>query len=209
MSSVRILGLDGGFACMGYGVIELSQASEKILDLGVIQTEKSDKKRAVRASDDNLRRARELAEHLELLMARYDIRAVACESMSFPRSASVAQKLGIAWGVVATVVHLRRLPVVQASPQEVKKKLCGKRDASKEDVQHALALRFEDAFVERTRVMNKGVREHPADALAAVVACLDSDVIRAMRIPRDQEHAPCREPSSETGRDDMRIGADH
>ena len=180
-NSAFLLGLDPGFANMGWSVIELASWGEKLVDAGVLRTEKSDKKRSVLASDDNLRRGREVAEALVAVMDRFHISAICAESMSFPRSASAAAKMAMCWGSIATLSFERKLPVVQASPQEIKKTLCGKKDASKEEVEAAVKLRYGD-FDKYLADLAKSYREHAYDSAGAVITALEkSEVIRAVR----------------------------
>lgn len=72
------------------------------------------------------------------------------------------------------------LPIVQATPQEVKRATTGARDASKDDVRAALERRYGPlaAFL---GALPDGEHEHPVDALAATVACLDSEPLRMAR----------------------------
>ncbi len=180
-SSAFLLGLDPGFANMGWAVIEIASWGEKLIETGVLRTEKSDKKRQVLASDDNLRRGREVAETLMGVLKRHHISAICAESMSFPRNAGAAAKMAMCWGVVATLSAQSNLPVVQASPQEIKKCLCGKKDASKEEVEEAVKRRYgqTDAMLADVAA---SYREHAYDAMAAVVTALErSEVIRAVR----------------------------
>lgn len=175
-------GYDPGLAHFGYASVALHAQGEEVLDLGVMKSEKSDAKRNMLASDDNVRRARELSEGIGKTMI-LGVRAVCAESMSFPRGSSAAAKLSLSWGVLVTHVHLRGLPLLQASPQEVKKKVAGKKDASKIEVQEMLVERYGVeilAILDRKKIP-KGQREHPCDALAAIVACLDSELVRLLR----------------------------
>jgi Holliday junction resolvasome RuvABC endonuclease subunit len=197
---VNILGIDPGFASVGYAVVSfepdhnyvgvMRSGGTQVPVMGTIRTEKSDKKRSVKASDDNLRRGREIHSALSFLMGPkpdthpaipfkfggepLNIQAVCVESMSFPRSASTAQKIGITWGIISAVSGWFDVPIVQASPQEIKKQVCGAKNASKENVQETLAGRFDIDLV----LFPKTLREHPFDALGAVIACQDSEVIR-------------------------------
>lgn len=175
-----ILGLDPGFASLGVAVVELRSGGESVRQLHVIRTSKSDRKRGVRASDDNVRRAREIARQLGVIIGTTKPRAICAESMSFPRSSSVAGKMCLAWGVVATLSHVFGTPLVQASPKEVKLAACGDGGASKEDVIAAMRARFPEC-ASLTAGINRGEHEHCFDALAAVVACLDSEVLRLLR----------------------------
>lgn len=175
---MKVLGIDPGFASCGYALIHVGTTGETVVELGVLRTEKSAAKRQVLATDDNVRRTRELARPLTELVQRADV--VCAESMSFPRNASAAGKMCLCWGLLVGLVFARDLPLLEASPQEIKKRICGRRDASKEELERELVRRYEPLPPE----VPASLREHAYDALGAAVACLDSDVIRlARRLP--------------------------
>lgn len=180
-----VLGIDPGFASCGVAVVELRPQGEIIRSIDVLRTQKSDKKQKVLASDDNFRRARRLSSMLMALFERNpSICAIAVESMSFPRSASNAAKMAMCWGVIASISVDRGLAVVQASPKEIKKALCGKATASKVEVQTQINKRYSgsaDVIAEFESEYPTSQHEHGFDALGAIVACLDSDVIRMAR----------------------------
>ena len=181
MKSVHLLGLDPGLATMGWTVIEFTPTGDKFVEAGVLRTEKSDKKRVVLASDDNLRRAREAADKLYYLFQTYQFSAICAESMSFPRSSSAAAKVAMVWGALAMLTAVHPISVVQASPQEVKKHLCGKRDASKEEVEAEVKKRYPTMEAALADVP-KSFREHPYDAAAVLLTAMDkSELIRAIR----------------------------
>jgi len=181
---VRVLGCDPGLASFGVAIIELDAVSERLLSAGVVRTKPSAKKHKVLASDDTLRRAKEIYRKLDELVRGYNVRAIAAESMSYPRIGNQMmvkqiQQLGVAWGILAGLSCAHGLAVVQCSPQALKKALCDTSTASKVDVQLAIASRFGCVF----DGMNKGDLEHAADAIGAVLACLDSDVLTYARRP--------------------------
>jgi Holliday junction resolvasome RuvABC endonuclease subunit len=162
-------------------VVELSSEGETLIEAGILRTEKSDKKRVVLASDDNQRRARELAERLDTLVHQHHVAAVCCESMSFPRNASAAAKVAMVWGIIATLSYQGRFPVVQASPQEIKKVLCGKKDASKEEVEAVVRQRYKGIDAMLSSVATS-YREHAYDAAGAVITAIErSEIVRAVR----------------------------
>lgn len=177
----RILGLDPGFANLGYSVVELRpNGTIWALDMGVLHTEKADKKTNVRASDDNSRRSRDLARALTGLISKYDVSMLCLEAMSFPRNAGAAAKMSRAWGVVDTLSELLDLPMAQATPQEIKKAVVGRKDATKEEVEAALAQSFVgNTGLAAARVKPKD-REHCFDALGSIVACLPHDTMRLL-----------------------------
>jgi len=181
-----VLGLDPGFACIGYAVVELpSEGGERPINMGVFRTEKSSKKQKVFASDDNVRRAREIYLFLRDLAtdgACGPVSAICAETMSFPRSSSVAAKMAMCWGAIAALSEQFNIPVIQASPQQLKKSVTGSKTSDKEAVQKALKKRYGKALLDEScRDVLPSMLEHPYDALGAVVATLDSELMRMAR----------------------------
>jgi Holliday junction resolvasome RuvABC endonuclease subunit len=174
------LGFDPGFASFGYAVVELGRASDRVVKLGVIVTQKDSKKKAVLAADDNVRRCEEIAGAIVPLLQEHRVVCLCAESMSFPRHSSSAAKVAMAWGVIATLAFMHKLPLAQCSPQVLKKNLCGTRDASKEDVQAALIKTF-PYLPGLLSKLAKGKHEHAYDALGSVIAVQDFDVLRMAR----------------------------
>lgn len=172
-----VLGIDSGFASCGLAAVELQPGGEKLLRTWVTRTEKSDKKLGVRSADDTARRAREIAAEIEVALTTYKPCAIAVESPSWPRNAGVAAKMGVAFGVVFALAEWRGIPLVMASPQEVKKAMCGAKNASKDEIVLAVERRFPEVEWPRLR----STWEHAADAIAVVVACLPSDALRMAR----------------------------
>ena len=176
-----VLGLDPGFAALGYAVVSIMPNRETVSELGVLRTEKSNAKANTLAAEDSVRRARELAYRLDQIVRTYSVDIIAAESMSFPRQASVAAKMAMTWGAIATLAEVHRLPIVQASPQRCKLAVCGSKTASKETVEFTLVEKYGAGLPQLLARLPKGVHEHAYDALSAVVGCLESDVIRLAR----------------------------
>lgn len=172
-----VLGLDPGFAALGLAAVDLTPGAERVERAWVVRTEKAARKVEVRASDDNVRRARQLAAELERAVVEWGPVALAAEAQSWPRNAGASAKVGIAWGVVAALAERHGLPLVQASPQDVKRAVAGAKTASKGEVAAAVEARFPE--VEWPR--QASLVEHAADAVAVVLACLDSPVLQLAR----------------------------
>jgi len=172
-----VLGIDTGFSTMGLSLMEVSSTREYVMGGRTLTTKKSAKKLNIRASDDNMRRAREIAVELRRRLDTYDINAVCMEAQSWPRNASSSAKIGISWGIVAAVAEAKGLPVLQATPQAIKKALVGKNSASKDEIIAAITKRHPEIKWPKA----KGIHEHIADATGAVIACMDSDIIRMVR----------------------------
>ena len=185
---VLVLGLDPGLSNVGYAVVRLGDRTTP-LRMGLIRTKKSDKKLKVLASDDNFRRCKEVAASMNALVEEVEasegpIRVFCVEAKSFPRNASAAAKVAMFWGILAKLSVDTGIPVVQVRPQELKIKMCKKAKASKKEVQDACQGIFGKTDLETLcGSIAESNLEHPYDALAAVVACSDSETVRlAMRM---------------------------
>lgn len=186
-----ILGLDPGFASFGWALMRLGPTREEdaVTDVGVWRTAKADKKRRVRDTDDNVERARGLSRLLADLVQKrgHHLTAVAIEQVSFVRSASTMAKIGMAHGLTIYAVEALGLPMMGCTPQELKLAVCGRRDASKDEIRNALRTRYLVAGAEHGALavlddeVPRGQQEHPYDALGAIVACLESEPIRMAR----------------------------
>lgn len=181
---IPVLGLDPGFASVGYALVLLGSSGERPVRMGVFETEKSSKKRAVLAADDNVRRAREISVFLNDILTKGPhgpVRAICAETMSFPRSSSVAAKMAMCWGVVSALSSLLDVPVLQVTPMGIKLAVAGAKTASKEEVQAAVQSRFGAETRALCADVPRSKLEHPYDALGAVLACRDSEVFRLLR----------------------------
>ena len=189
MTEFFVLGIDPGFASIGWSVIRMDASGESLVELGVIRTEKSTAKRNVRASEDNLERAKEIAQELRALIDKYRVQLICAETMSYPRNSSAAAKMAMCWGVLAALAGQYNIPIAQATPQEVKKAVTGKKDASKEEVQEAVRALFTSLQGGEAkhggpyvlRAVPRSLWEHPYDATAAVIACRESEVFLLAR----------------------------
>jgi Holliday junction resolvasome RuvABC endonuclease subunit len=87
---MNVLGIDPGFANVGYAVVNIQANYDQVLAMGLIRTEKANKKAKTRASEDNLVRAKEIAAELVTLIDRHHISIICAETMSYPRNAAAA-----------------------------------------------------------------------------------------------------------------------
>lgn len=182
------MGVDTGFANIGVTFARIDGPTPSDLTILTIQrfgTEKSAKKKNIRSVDDNFARARLIASTLRKLVALYKPSLMTFESMTHggPGQASVMAKMGMCYGLLAGLVEALDLPCVQMTPQEIKKAVCGKKDASKEEIQNALDILFNDTPKKTldAQKVAQGMREHPYDSLASIVAAWDDEVMRLLR----------------------------
>lgn len=175
---MRFLCADPGLAHFGWAILEpTGPGSVRALAGGVFMTKKSDKKLNVRASADLSRRTQELTVHLLREVEKWEPQAATVEAMSHPRQASAAAKLSRAWGVLDAVLAFEGLPSAEASPQAIKEALCGRRSATKIEVEGEVRRRVDGLRVLLDR-LPKTKREHLADAAGSFFGCRDSQVVR-------------------------------
>ena len=173
-----VLGLDSGLARFGLAALRLEpDGSSAIVALDVFSSAPSTRKTHTLAGDDLARRARELASWLAIHLRRHQPAALCVESPSWPRNAGAAAKMGTAFGVLFALADEHDLPLLQASPQAVKRAATGAKTASKDDVVGAMRALYPEASWPR----QTGLHEHAADAIAVVIACQDSEVLRMAR----------------------------
>jgi Holliday junction resolvasome RuvABC endonuclease subunit len=174
---VIVLGIDPSLCNTGLAVVELAPRFERVLEVSVIRTAPSAKKRRILVGDDDARRIAEIAGALEAAIAGHIPAALVFEAPGGSKGAKAAAALAYARAVVVTVAKLHRLPLIQVQPLDVKRATCGRADASKEDVIAAVEQRFPGiAWPSPASVV-----EHAADAVGAVLAALDSETLRMAR----------------------------
>lgn len=186
---MRILGLDPGLAAFGVAVIEVhprrtmemevAAGVTSVLHLEVLRTAKASKKRNLRQADDLSERSREIYRRLSVLVniQKPDVLAIEACALPFGKARfSIVSALGRVRGLVDALAQQHGFAIVEFFPQELKKLLTGKKDASKDEVRHAL----ERCFLPLPWPTQKGLVEHAADALAAAYCAREVDLVKAM-----------------------------
>jgi crossover junction endodeoxyribonuclease RuvC len=149
---VIVLGIDPGTAALGYGIVESSRGRLREVDHGCLVT-----------SPDTALPERLLAIHalVDELIALHSPRIVAIERLFFSKNVQTAFAVGQARGVVLLAAAQHRVPVVEATPNEVKSAIAGYGAADKEQVQRMVQLVLGMAELPRP--------DDAADALAIAV----------------------------------------
>ena len=126
-----VLGIDPGTAALGYGIVESSRGRLREVDHGCLVT-----------SPDTALPERLLAIHalVDELIALHSPRIVAIERLFFSKNVQTAFAVGQARGVVLLAAAQHRVPVVEATPNEVKSAIAGYGAADKEQVQRMVQL---------------------------------------------------------------------
>ena len=151
---MKILGIDPGLARVGYGVIESINNEKRMLDCGVIQTNKNLKEgdRMVEISDD-----------LSELIKKWEPDIAAIEKFFFYRSSTTISVVQ-ARGVLIMTLARYKVPFVEFAPMQIKLIVAGSGKASKSEVL--------DCVMQELRLSAPPSPDDASDALAIALTCL-------------------------------------
>ncbi|MBQ4155481.1 MAG: crossover junction endodeoxyribonuclease RuvC [Clostridia bacterium] len=121
-----IIGIDPGYAIVGYGVIEYKANKFRVLDYGAITTSK----------DDDLNdRLLQIYNHLCNILDAYNPDALSIEKLFFNTNATTAIGVAQARGVCLLAAKQRGLDIAEYTPLQVKQAVTGYGKAVKQQVQ--------------------------------------------------------------------------
>ncbi len=123
---MRILGIDPGFAIVGFGIIDYSGNHFSVVDYGSIET------KAGTPFDRRL-----LTIHTELagLINQYSPDVMSIEELFFNTNAKTAINVGQARGVLVLAAAQKEIPIFEYTPLQVKQATVGYGRADKNQVQ--------------------------------------------------------------------------
>ncbi|NMB76587.1 MAG: crossover junction endodeoxyribonuclease RuvC [Myxococcales bacterium] len=131
---MRVLGIDPGSACTGYGVLQSESGRCRLIEAGVIRAPRGDLGRRLQC----------VYERLQTVIAEHRPEAAALEEVFAARNARSALVLGHARGVALLAARLADVPVFAYAARTVKKTVAGSGAADKRAVQRALRLQLQD-----------------------------------------------------------------
>jgi crossover junction endodeoxyribonuclease RuvC len=123
---VRVLGIDCGSACTGYGVIESDGADHRLVAAGVIRTS---------TKWPFERRLLEIAQGLRRLIREYTPECAAVEEVFYSTNVKTALKLAHVRGIALLSIAEAGMGLAEYSPLEVKTSVVGYGRAEKSQVQ--------------------------------------------------------------------------
>lgn len=198
---MRLIGIDPGLASFGLAELTLHQGGELVTDLRVIETEKARPGNGRSKAEDVSARARYIAGRLDAyLHSTPRVLALCVEAIALPFGRvqhSVVSGLGRVRGLIDAIAELNGLPILEATPQELKKQVAGDASADKDAVIAAVQHRYPALVDMWPRKL--ALRPHAADAVAAAMVGLAHPlVIDARRTARVGPHGAV--PESDTAR---------
>jgi len=151
---MRVLGIDPGFARMGYAILDVDRDELELIDFGCLKTG---------TGSVFSRRLLKVADQIEKLIKKYQPTISAVEELYFTRNVSSGIKVAQARGVVLMTLADYGLQIREFSPQAVKIAATGYGAAKKAEVQKMLQMIFSLA--------KKPSPDDAADALAVALCC--------------------------------------
>ena len=123
---MTIIGIDPGYAIVGYGVINYERGKYTILDFGAITTP---------AGMDFSSRLKIIFEDLCYLLDKYHPEAMAIEKLFFNTNKTTAVDVAQARGVILLSARISDTSVFEYTPLQVKQSVVGYGRAEKKQVQ--------------------------------------------------------------------------
>jgi crossover junction endodeoxyribonuclease RuvC len=130
MSSLRVLGVDPGYGRTGLGIVDVVGGEATHVWHAVIETlpESAFMDRLLAVRND-----------LQESIRRFTPQVACVEALFFQSNAKTAMKVGMARGVILLTLADAGIPVVEATPNQVKQGIAGWGGADKKQVQHMVA----------------------------------------------------------------------
>ncbi len=123
---MRIIGIDPGYAIVGFGIIEYDNGRFKVIDYGAVTTS---------ADMDFNRRLEIIYDDVSQILDIYKPESLAIEKLYFQNNQKTAIDVAEARGVILLSAVKRRLLIREYTPLEVKKSVTGYGKAVKKQVQ--------------------------------------------------------------------------
>lgn len=149
---MRILGIDPGYAIMGYGIVEKIGNKFKVLAYGSITTE---------ANESMTDRLKHIYSKLMMLIDEYQPDEASIEELFFNTNTRTAIKVGQARGVAILACANSGVTISEYTPLQIKMALTGYGRADKKQVQQMIK-----AILNLKEVPKP---DDTADALAAAI----------------------------------------
>jgi len=154
---MRVLGIDPGSNCTGYGIIEKADRDLKLIVSGAI---------FVPTAQPMPQRLEKIYVYLLEVIDKFSPQVIALEDIFFAKNFKSALRLGQARGMALLAAAIKKIPVYEYSPLEVKQAVTGYGGAQKEQVQ---------AMVKALLHLKEAPEPYDvADALAAAICHLNT-----------------------------------
>ena len=154
---MRVLGIDPGYALLGYGIVDADGSIFSAVDYGVIETFPD------MTFPERLER---ISQGMIYILDQFSPDAVVFEELFFYHNITTAIAVGAARGVALLEAQKKAVPLYEYTPKQIKQTITGSGSADKKAIQQMV-------------MMFLGMREMPkpddaADALACAITFLST-----------------------------------
>lgn len=163
---MRALGIDPGFASMGFGVIDwVAGTPPHVYDAFVVTTRKG----AGKATQDDIRRMQILWLNIEQAIHEYQPDVIGIETYTVFGNPRGRAGKGTGWKALhgysmsCAMAFKYDIPVLPFMPADLKRRVANNTSATKTDVERALGTRV-TGLPEALAGLPSSVHEHAADA---------------------------------------------
>lgn len=177
MPTNKVIGVDLGFRSTGLVAATPTRAQPgyKIDEVLCVKTEKANKKLGLFVAHDDVTQCQALFRDVMAFFAKHDpVAAVAELPTAGAKGARANRGMGIATGMIGAVAESIGIPFVWVMPVDSKKLLCGKKNASKDEMMDTIIGMFPDVGWPKA----KNRLEHVADAAAALLVGRTSNIYK-------------------------------
>ncbi|MAX10599.1 MAG: crossover junction endodeoxyribonuclease RuvC [Candidatus Marinimicrobia bacterium] len=123
---MKIIGIDPGLACTGFGIIEVINNNLNLIDYGTVKT---DSKEALNI------RLNTIYDDLKYIIKKYKPKVMSVEQIFYGKNVKSALLLGHSRGVPLLLSAKFSLALYEFSARRIKQSLTGNGNATKEQVQ--------------------------------------------------------------------------
>lgn len=123
--NIRILGIDPGYAIVGFGILDYNGFDFNLIEYGAITTD---------SGTDFNKRLRAIHEDTEFIFEKFKPDCMAIERLYFTTNQKTAIDVAQARGIVLLSAALRDIPVSEYTPLQVKQSVVGYGKAEKRQV---------------------------------------------------------------------------
>lgn len=123
--AVRILGIDPGYAIVGWGVVDYDNNRFRVVDYGSIRT---------KAGTDTVERLEKIYDGMNLLLEKYKPEHLAIEELFFNTNQTTGIVVAEARGIILLAAKQHGLTIGEYTPLQVKQAVVGYGRAEKEQV---------------------------------------------------------------------------
>lgn len=122
---MRIIGIDPGYAIVGFGILEYSGMNFQVVEYGAITT----------PSDMNFtERIKVIYEDLSMVLEKYKPQCMSIEKLFFNTNQKTGIDVAQARGVIMLSAAIQNIPIFEYTPLQVKQSVVGYGKAEKNQV---------------------------------------------------------------------------